>query len=663
MAATAAVANAAVAPPEWADSASLLETIRDLADVWNIDIAFDLEEYVDKLATITFQLEESGEKLNFFQMALLIQRAVCIYSKKVDSLTSLVYNALNKVVPRSEAGPTAGPTSEDPDDPGLEPFITLEDTLKEVDNISLPPPPPAGGAPRDTRAFTLASAPLSLMSRDGDARRDDGSTENKMHGCTLHASGALMLPHLHVPERVLASLPAPARHAMMRGSAGGSAAASGPELGAEAGAGGDGSEQGMDMATAEAETEGWEEEMLDSFRDVDPDPYAEPDPDPDPPSPGPPAAEDGDNGESGAYASPAGEPRSPSPRPPRSRPAAAAAPPAAPTFDPWAPLDPHCPSGAARRPFRLGKTWSAPKPWEGADEDEEGEGSSSKESVDDGGVGCKGDVLMELGLTLPSSPRDITTMLRTPLWPQFEGLHAAASKRRAAARKKQRQDAAKHGHVVDESLSHEEIADVEVEPPAGPGSASNEAGGAMGARQLEEEEEAAGLGLSGLLHQVRTYVCACTYISAFIRMRACIRMHTHARMHAQARIHIRVHITHARAPVGRQGVDDDDHDDGFGDGGDMEDEDEGRTRPLPAGRKSLSSYEELCRMHVEAMMEASASYEEDYELHKRVAEWTQRVEPLLKEQSCHAPYDLHEYANRLLASFDEENRSAARQKR
>jgi hypothetical protein len=51
----------------------LLQPIRDLAANWDIDIAAELEEYLDELDNITFTIEGCGPALNFAEAALLIQ--------------------------------------------------------------------------------------------------------------------------------------------------------------------------------------------------------------------------------------------------------------------------------------------------------------------------------------------------------------------------------------------------------------------------------------------------------------------------------------------------------------------------------------------------------------------------------------------------------------
>ncbi|KAF1784009.1 Condensin-2 complex subunit H2, C-terminal [Phytophthora cactorum] len=79
----------------------LLQPIRDLSKNWNIDLASELEEYMDKLENlnIAFDPEDSasianGEGpgvMNFAEAALLIQGTSVIYSRKVEYLHALVY--------------------------------------------------------------------------------------------------------------------------------------------------------------------------------------------------------------------------------------------------------------------------------------------------------------------------------------------------------------------------------------------------------------------------------------------------------------------------------------------------------------------------------------------------------------------------------------------
>jgi len=88
-------------------------------------------------------------------------------------------------------------------------FATLDDSLKEVDNIEA-----QRSTTKDVRPFTLAAAPLALLPQGNSAPAaasggDAAAVGSKMHECVFHASGGLLLPHVHVPSHVLASLPSP----------------------------------------------------------------------------------------------------------------------------------------------------------------------------------------------------------------------------------------------------------------------------------------------------------------------------------------------------------------------------------------------------------------------------------------------------------------------
>ena len=55
----------------------LLQPIRDLGQNWNIDIAQELEEYLEELDSITISIEGNHSTLNFAEAALLIQVRPC----------------------------------------------------------------------------------------------------------------------------------------------------------------------------------------------------------------------------------------------------------------------------------------------------------------------------------------------------------------------------------------------------------------------------------------------------------------------------------------------------------------------------------------------------------------------------------------------------------
>eukprot|EP01129_Flabellula_baltica_P009973 TRINITY_DN4159_c0_g1_i1.p1 TRINITY_DN4159_c0_g1~~TRINITY_DN4159_c0_g1_i1.p1 ORF type:complete len:810 (+),score=239.12 TRINITY_DN4159_c0_g1_i1:54-2432(+) len=70
----------------------LLQPIKDIAANWDIDIARELDEYLQELQTIFSRFDQGLiNKLNFVEAAFLIQGTVGIYSKKVDHLYDLSY--------------------------------------------------------------------------------------------------------------------------------------------------------------------------------------------------------------------------------------------------------------------------------------------------------------------------------------------------------------------------------------------------------------------------------------------------------------------------------------------------------------------------------------------------------------------------------------------
>jgi len=85
--------------------ASLLQPIKDLAATWNIDIAAELEQYLEELDQIEVTVESAG-KFNFVEAALVVQGSTHVYSRKVELLHQLVYRALEHVVSKKESNNT-----------------------------------------------------------------------------------------------------------------------------------------------------------------------------------------------------------------------------------------------------------------------------------------------------------------------------------------------------------------------------------------------------------------------------------------------------------------------------------------------------------------------------------------------------------------------------
>lgn len=74
---------------------ALLQPLRDLATNWSIDIAKELEDYMEELETIKISFDGGNTTFNFAEAALLIQGSASIYSRKVEFLYSLIYQTLD----------------------------------------------------------------------------------------------------------------------------------------------------------------------------------------------------------------------------------------------------------------------------------------------------------------------------------------------------------------------------------------------------------------------------------------------------------------------------------------------------------------------------------------------------------------------------------------
>ena len=585
--------------------AHLLEPIRELAQNWSIDIAHELEEYLSELESITISFDD-GKSLDFAEAALLIQGSACVYSKKVEHLYALVYNTLNHVVEKKRAAAGAGASQpadgeggayEEEEEDG---FTVLDETLKEVDNLSLPPAQLT--AHKDVSAFTQASAPLALLPQSGESNAEAVAT-SKMHECALHVSGALLLPHVLVPGKVLAALPAPPPSSTPRLA---------PPLPVTA-----------DTTENDVMVDDNDDNEVPDYGDAD-DSWQEaldaPAP-PDVPLPGGSADVDGWGGLDGEGGGPPNTPAvTRSAGTPQRQPATVA-----PVFDPWAPLDPHDPSGAARRPFCRGRTYSAPPEAaaEAAEAEvaaaEEEEESAEKENASSIAVGGGGaaDILRRLGLLsstggggggAPSSPTSVLVPLHTPLWNQFGSLHSTAATQRAAARKQRRQEVSRRQHLPSGDA---DVVEVEADALVNPASAGGAAGDGS---------------------------------AAFADC-----------------------VTDGLGDVGGDAMTYDESYDGPMGGYDNDDEppetfDEEPTQGTqafggrPRGSSATASYEDMCRAHVESCLQASASYHDDYELHRRVAEWQKKVEPLLDDELRRDEFDILAYADRLLNNFDASER-------
>uniref|UniRef100_H3CKS1 Condensin-2 complex subunit H2 n=1 Tax=Tetraodon nigroviridis TaxID=99883 RepID=H3CKS1_TETNG len=90
--------------------AHLLQPIRELTKNWDVDVAAELNDYLEELDEMCITFDGGKTRLNFAEAALLIQGSTCIYSKKVELLHGLVYQTLEYISEKNRRF-TASPTS------------------------------------------------------------------------------------------------------------------------------------------------------------------------------------------------------------------------------------------------------------------------------------------------------------------------------------------------------------------------------------------------------------------------------------------------------------------------------------------------------------------------------------------------------------------------
>lgn len=171
--------------------AHLLQPIRDLSKVWKIEIAEELEKYIEECAQLLVTDPEDGiTQLNFAEAALLIQGSTAIYSRKVELLYALVYQALDLLALDTSGKEASGKKGKAVQSglwapiPETEELLTIDHLIKEGRNIILD-----HSAPQPRQA-EQRRVPLFLMPRDASDRR---KTEFRISSCTVHPSGVYLL--------------------------------------------------------------------------------------------------------------------------------------------------------------------------------------------------------------------------------------------------------------------------------------------------------------------------------------------------------------------------------------------------------------------------------------------------------------------------------------
>ncbi|XP_069812391.1 condensin-2 complex subunit H2 isoform X2 [Dendropsophus ebraccatus] len=184
----------------------LLQPIRDMTKNWEVDVAAQLGEYLEELDQICISFDGGKTTMNFAEAALLIQGSACIYSKKVEYLYSLVYQALDFISnkKRDQQPASVGEDGVDkdanfPNNNDEEEFLSLDDIsdpkktnvdMKKDQNpnlVNIVPLTPMALVPPEE----VEKKNNPLCSRKGEilASRKDF----RMNTCTPHACGAFML--------------------------------------------------------------------------------------------------------------------------------------------------------------------------------------------------------------------------------------------------------------------------------------------------------------------------------------------------------------------------------------------------------------------------------------------------------------------------------------
>ncbi|XP_030576512.1 condensin-2 complex subunit H2 [Archocentrus centrarchus] len=93
--------------------AHLLQPIRELTKNWEIDLASELNDYLEELDDMCIIFDGGKTRLNFAEAALLIQSSACIYSKKVELLHGLVFQTLEYINDKNKKRNKQGVESQD----------------------------------------------------------------------------------------------------------------------------------------------------------------------------------------------------------------------------------------------------------------------------------------------------------------------------------------------------------------------------------------------------------------------------------------------------------------------------------------------------------------------------------------------------------------------
>ncbi|EPQ04657.1 Condensin-2 complex subunit H2 [Myotis brandtii] len=193
--------------------AHLLQPIRNLTRNWEVDVAAQLGKYLEEPDQICISFDEGKTTTKFVEAALLIQGSACVYSKKVEYLYSLVYQALNFIsgkrrarqLPAQEDGgsrDTSSRASQRVEDEFLS-LDDLPDTRANVDLRNEQPP---------CEVAIVLLLPMALVALDEMHKNSHplyscqgevlaSRKDFRMNTCNPHPRGAFMLEPVGLSPR------------------------------------------------------------------------------------------------------------------------------------------------------------------------------------------------------------------------------------------------------------------------------------------------------------------------------------------------------------------------------------------------------------------------------------------------------------------------------
>ncbi|NXS55005.1 CNDH2 protein, partial [Brachypteracias leptosomus] len=182
----------------------LLQPIRDLTKNWEVDVAAQLGEYLEELDQICISFDNGRTTMNFIEAALVIQGSACVYSRKVEYLYSLVYQALDFISnkKREKLPSSVGQDGKDSDatfGAKEEEFLSLDDIRDSAEaNVDMR----KDHQPNAVNIVPLT--PMSLVPPDDDEKKENplfswkgellaSRKDFRMNTSTPHTTGAFLL--------------------------------------------------------------------------------------------------------------------------------------------------------------------------------------------------------------------------------------------------------------------------------------------------------------------------------------------------------------------------------------------------------------------------------------------------------------------------------------